>query len=820
MQYTIQNIAEIIGSETTVESNAAINFLLTDSRSLAFPEESLFFAVVTDRNDGHKYIGSLYRLNVRNFVVSRYMPEFDTMPDARFLYVADTLKALQQLAAYHRKRFSIPVIGITGSNGKTIVKEWLYQLLHESKRIVRSPRSYNSQIGVPLSVWQLNSDTELGIFEAGISEPGEMERLQPIVLPDICILTNIGEAHQENFSSLQEKCAEKLILAKESDLLIYNIDDPIIAESVVRSGLKDKGLAWSTKDNYADLYISQIRKCDFNTYIHYTFKGESASVFIPFDDDASVENAVHCLAVMLHFGIPCDKIAEGMSMLEAVAMRLEVKDGKNNCVIINDSYNSDIHSLDIALDFQLRRDAGKKMTHTLILSDILQSGIPDEELYRKVAQLIVRRKVDKLIGIGRHLYENAGLFDGIDREFYRETDDLLQSPSIKDLRNQIVLIKGSRAFQFERISEALELKVHETILEVDLDAVVHNFNFYRSKLDPATKIICMVKAFAYGAGSYEVAKTLQDHCCNYLAVAVADEGADLRKAGLTIPVIVMNPEMTAFQKIFDNRLEPEIYSFRLLEAFIKEADKSGITNYPVHLKIDTGMHRLGFSPEEVERAAEILKRQNALTVRSVFSHLAGSEDPEEDDYTRMQFKLFDECYAKIERTVGYKPLRHILNSEGIIRFPEKQMEMVRLGLGLYGVNISGGLKNVSTLKTTILQIRDLNPGDTVGYNRRGVIKVPSRVATLPIGYADGLDRKFGNGGLSVIVNGKFAPTIGNICMDLTMIDVTNVPCKEGDAVILFGEEQSVKVLADKLQTISYEIITSISERVKRVYYAE
>ena len=820
IMYAISDISRIISATGKIPGNAQINFLLTDSRSLVYPEESLFFAVKTKRNDGHKYIETLYRMNVRNFAVSDRLPEFEEMKEANFLYVENTLDALQTLAAFHRKQFQMPVIGITGSNGKTIVKEWLYQLLHEDKRIVRSPRSYNSQIGVPLSVWQLNESGELGIFEAGISEYGEMARLQKMIRPNICILTNIGEAHRENFSSPDDKCSEKLLLAKDCDWLIYNADNLLISDKVNQSDFPCRKFSWSFTDKNSSLYISEIEKQDFRTRINYIFSGKSASFSIPFDDDASIENAGHCLAVMLHFNISPEVISERMARLETVAMRLEVKEGKNNCLIINDSYNSDIHSLDIALDFRLRRDPDKKYRHTLILSDIMQSGMTTGDLYQKAASLIIQRKIDKMIGIGPGLCKNAGFFRSIDGEFFPNTDDFLKSDAIKNIKNEIVLIKGARAFQFEKISEALELKVHETILEVNLDALVHNFNYYRSKLKPSVKIICMVKAFAYGAGAYEVAKTLQEHRCNYLAVAVADEGAELRKAGITIPIMVMNPEMTAFQTIFDNRLEPEIYSSRLLDAFIKEADKRGITDYPVHLKIDTGMHRLGFMPSDVENIARKLTQQNALTARSVFSHLASSEDPDSDEFTANQIRLFTACCDRISEILKYKPLRHILNSEGIIRFPEAHRDMVRLGLGLYGINISGGLKNVTTLKTTILQIKELPAGETVGYNRKGLLTVPSRIAVIPIGYADGLNRKLGNGNLSVSINGQFAPIIGSICMDLTMIDVTDVPCKEGDSVIIFGEEQSIKVLADKTQTIPYEIITSISNRVKRIYYRE
>ena len=783
MEYTIKDIATIIGADVHPLFEANISLLLTDSRRLSFPEQSLFFALQTKTNDGHNYIPELYKLRVRNFVVSRRLPEFEHMPDANFLVVKDTLKALQKLAIYHRKRFHIPVIGITGSNGKTVVKEFLYQLLHNEFNIVRSPRSYNSQLGVPLSVWQMNEKNTLGIFEAGISQPDEMERLQPIIAPTIGVITNIGEAHQENFISSTQKCLEKLTLFNECEAIIYNGDDAFIANCIESACLSHKAITWSRTDSEAPLFIESIEKGDNETTIHCTLLGFDSTYTIPFTDDASIENVIHCMAVMLYLKPTSVNDVEKFKHLEPVAMRLDIKEGINNCQLINDTYNSDINSLDIALDFQQSRHVGKNLKSTLILSDILQSGTLPKSLYKKVADLVHRKKVDRIIGIGRDLKEYGSFFD-IEKEFYGTTDEFIHSPSFKNFKNELILIKGSRPFHFERISELLEKKVHETILEVNLDAVVHNFNFYRSKLKPETKMVCMVKAFAYGAGSYELAKTLQEHRCDYLAVAVADEGAALRKEGISIPII--------------------------------------ITSYPVHIKIDTGMHRLGFQPAEIPQLCEQLKTQSGIIVRSVFSHLVGSDSSCFDDFTRRQLETFTQASHELEIRLEHKVIKHILNSAGIERFPEYQMDMVRLGIGLYGVSASGmkGLRNISTLKTTILEILHVPAGDSIGYSRRSYVERDSRIATIPIGYADGLNRHFGNRKGEVVVRGKRCPIIGNICMDACMIDVTDTDAQEGDSVIIFGEELPVSELADKLQTIPYEILTSVSPRVKRVYYRE
>ena len=821
MRISIENVTKILNTNRVGTYPAEIDWILTDSRSLCFAEDTLFFALKTKRNDGHKYIPDLYERGVRNFVVSDLPQNLDDYVDTNFLQLPNPLKGLQRLAEKYRSLFEVPVVGITGSNGKTIVKEWLYQLLSPEKIITRSPRSYNSQIGVPLSVWLLNETTELGIFEAGISEMGEMEALQSIIRPTIGILTNIGGAHQENFYSVPDKCMEKLTLFKECDVVVYDGDNELISACVSKSLFGAREIAWSRKDNERPLYIASIEKGDSSTTIRYRYLGMPNEYTIPFIDDASIENSLHCLAVCLYMMLPAEKITERMAHLEPIAMRLEVKEGKNGCVLINDSYNSDLASLDIALDFMSRRSEDKGRKRTLILSDLLETGQTPKLLYRQVADLVQNRGIDKIIGVGEEIRSAASRFD-MEKYFFRTTEELLASDLIGQLRNEVVLVKGSRSFHFDDISDRLELKVHETILEINLNALVNNLNHYRSYLKPDTKMVCMVKASAYGAGSYEIAKTLQDHRVDYLAVAVADEGSDLRKAGITSSIIIMNPELTAFKTMFDYKLEPEVYSFHLLNELIKAAEKEGVTNFPIHIKLDTGMHRLGFAPQDIPELIARLKRQTSVIPRSVFSHLVGSDSAQFDAFTRRQIETFEKASEELQEAFPHKILRHICNTAGIERYPGAQFDMVRLGLGLYGVNpfTNRMLHNVSTLKTTILQVREVPQEDSVGYSRKGRLNRDSRIAAIPIGYADGLNRRLGNGHAYCLVNGQKAPYVGNICMDVCMIDVTDIDCREGDKVIIFGDELPVTVLADALDTIPYEILTSVSNRVKRIYYQD
>ncbi|MBR6605798.1 MAG: bifunctional UDP-N-acetylmuramoyl-tripeptide:D-alanyl-D-alanine ligase/alanine racemase [Prevotella sp.] len=823
MEYTIEKITTLIGARRLGTAEATISWLLTDSRSLCFPESTLFFALRSERNDGHKYIPELYNRGVRNFVVSSTPQNAADYADANFLKVTDVLSALQRLAERHRDEFDIPVVGITGSNGKTMVKEWLYQLLSPSMTVTRSPRSYNSQIGVPLSVWLLNENTQVALLEAGISEVGEMDALQDIIQPTIGVLTSLGAPHQENFRSLEEKCMEKLMLFKNASFIAYNTDDAVVSRCVRRSCFKASKIGWSRENPSEALYIKNVSSGTDATTILYVYKGKEASYRLPFIDEASVECSFACSAIALHLGITAEQLDERMATLDPVAMRLEVKEGIHGCTLINDTYNSDINSLDIALDFMNRRPDQNGQRRTLILSDIYQSGETQQRLYEKVSELALNRGVQKFIGIGSALKANASAIHVPECHFFEDVQSFVDSDVFRSLHDELILVKGSRAFGFDYIAELLEQKVHETILEVNLNALVDNFNYYRSLMKPETKLVCMVKADAYGAGAVEVSKTLQDHRVDYLAVAVADEGVTLRKNGITCNIIIMNPEMTAFKTMFDYDLEPEVYSFRLMDALIRAAEKEGITNYPVHIKLDTGMHRLGFDPDkDIDEVIGRLKHQNAIIPRSVFSHFVGSDSDELDDFSASQFEKFQRAADKLQAAFNHKILRHIANSAGIEHFPERQLDMCRLGIGLYGVNPRNNkmINNVSTLKTTILQMRTVPADETVGYSRKGKLSQDSVIAAIPIGYADGLDRHLGNGRGYCMVNGCKAPYVGNICMDVAMIDVTGINCKEGDMVEIFGNSLPVTVLSDALDTIPYEVLTSVSNRVKRIYLME
>lgn len=824
MVYTIEKVTTLIGARRYGESDGNVRWILTDSRSLCFPEETLFFAIRSERNDGHKYIADLYRRGVRSFVVEVLPADWQKdYPDANFLKVPFALEALQRLAERHRDEFDIPVVGITGSNGKTVVKEWLYQLLSPSMTVTRSPRSYNSQIGVPLSVWLLSEQSQVGVFEAGISQPGEMESLRDIIQPTVGVITNLGAAHQENFKSMADKCHEKLRLFHDSKAIVYPYDDEVIRQCVESYDYKGEQIAWSVKDPSVRLFVKSVDKKNTQTTVTYVFNGVEFAYTLPFIDEASVANSITCAAVALHLGLTADEIAQRMLAIEPVAMRLEVKEGQHGCTLINDSYNSDVNSLDIALDFMNRRPDHEGRRRTLILSDIYQSGEDGDTLYKKVSELAVKRGVQKFIGIGPEISRCADEIMIEEKYFFDDCNSFIGSTVFSSLRDEVILLKGSRKFSFDRLTELLEQKVHETILEVNLNSVVKNLNYYRSYMKPTTKLVCMVKADAYGAGSVEVAKTLQDHRVDYLAVAVADEGVTLRKNGITCNIMIMNPEMTAFKTMFDYKLEPEVYSFRLLDALVKAAQKEGITGYPVHIKLDTGMHRLGFDPRcDMDELISRLKHQNAIIPRSVFSHFVGSDSDDFDNFSAMQFKLFDEGSKKLQSAFSHKILRHMDNSAGIEHFPERQMDMCRLGLGLYGIDSRDNsvLNTVSTLKTTILQIHHVPKEDTVGYSRKGVLTRDSVIGAIPIGYADGLNRRLGCGHCYCLVNGQKAPYVGNICMDVAMIDLTGIDCKEGDTVEIFGEHLPVTVLSDVLGTIPYEVLTSISNRVKRVYFQD
>ena len=825
MGYSIQYITRAVGGTLRQgHGDTTIDHLLLDSRRLIFPATSLFFAVKGPRRDGSRFVRELYKRGVRNFVVTEHLQD---LPGANVIVVPDTLEALQQLAAAHRRQFTLPVIGITGSNGKTIIKEWLNQLLEEDYHIVRSPKSYNSQTGVPLSVWQLEPRHQLAIFEAGISRRGEMARLEPIIHPTIGVFTNIGEAHSEGFTSLAEKAAEKLKLFTHTGTLIYCSDQPETVKAVKAAGLAAKTFSWG-RDEAANMRIGAIEKSAGWTTI--TIKSAPAAsgeseFSIPFTDPASIENALHCVATMLVLGQPTQNIRARLPQLAPIAMRLELKSGINHCSVINDSYSADLNSLSIALDFLAQQQQHKR--RTVILSDFLESGREENELYSTIAQTLGQKQVDRLIGIGARIGAHATAFGEWfpgESIFYPDVAAFLGDLHQLHFRDETILIKGARIFEFEEIDRVLTEQIHQTVMEVDLNAMADNLRQFRQLLAPGTRTMAMVKAFGYGSGSFEIANLLQFHGIDWLGVAYADEGVVLRKGGIRVPIMVMNTENSSFHLLAEYNLEPVIYSFSLLRTFDRWLKKEGIPAFPVHLELETGMNRLGFPPEEVDLLLEALPTA-AFKVLSVFSHFAASEEVQQDAFTRRQGELYTDTARRIAAALGYSFIRHIANSAGIIRYPHLQLDMVRLGIGLYGIDPVGSdrlqLREVSTLKTTIAQIKYPAAGSTIGYNRRGVAVEGTIIATVRIGYADGYSRSLGNGVGKMWINGHLAPTIGVVSMDMTMIDITGIPdVKEGDEVVVFGKELSVRQLAGWSQTIPYEILTGVSQRVKRVYFED
>ncbi|MDE3213264.1 MAG: bifunctional UDP-N-acetylmuramoyl-tripeptide:D-alanyl-D-alanine ligase/alanine racemase [Bacteroidota bacterium] len=830
MDYTIDQVAAIIKG-TLSGGNApgqVLSYLSLDSRKIIRPEGTLFFALKTRGRDGSQYIEELYKNGVRSFVTSNPEIRAGRFPGASIIRVTDTLKGLQRLAIYHRERFGqLPVIGITGSNGKTVVKEWLNQLLEGTETIVRSPKSYNSQIGVPLSILHITQTDTLGIFEAGISKKGEMGRLQKIIQPQIGILTNIGQAHDEGFSGMAEKLQEKLLLFKKSNLLVYCADQVKVAAAVVQFKKKINPslelFSWGSQEG-CRLRITGVHKAATRTRIEGLYENRRWSITIPFTDEASLENALHCWAVILVLKKFDPAVRRKFASLYPIAMRLELKKGINHCSVINDTYSNDLHSLEIATGFLDQQT--QHPLHTLILSDIQQAGKPAHRLYQEVADILRNRKIDRLVSIGPGLGAHQKYFGFIpDRKVYGSVEEFLEEMPQLHFSGEAILVKGARAFGFERISRRLEQKTHQTVLSINLNALVDNYKAYRSRLHPSTRVMAMVKAFSYGSGGYEVASVLQYHQVDYLAVAYADEGVELRKAGIRVPVMVMNSDPESFGNLVEYHLEPEIYSNAILNEFLQYLRDAGISQYPVHLKIDTGMHRLGFEPAEMGTLGDRLRAQHLVRVESVFSHLAASDDPKEYAFTRAQFSIFKKCCQQLQDHLGYPFLRHISNTSAIARYPALQMDMVRLGIGLYGIDpfaaMQSRLTNVSTLKTTIAQIRKVAAGESVGYGHKHLLARDSVIATVRIGYADGYPRSLSGGVGKMRVRGKLAPTAGNVCMDMTMLDITGIHgVQEGDEVLVFGAELPLTSLAGWAGTIPYEIMTGISERVPRVYFEE
>lgn len=823
MSYTTKNIAAILNATAIINNNTCIDYLLIDSRKIIFPCTSIFFALHSNVKNGHTFIKEVYERGVRNFVIDETIDttEFE---DANFLHVHNTLAALQLLATHHRNQFiSLPVIGITGSNGKTIVKEWLNELLQSSFNIVRSPRSYNSQIGVPLSVWQINDTHTLGIFEAGISTLNEMGNLQKIIQPTIGILTNIANAHSEGFEDNKEKFEEKFkLFANCKKILIrneeYNLYKDVIAE---KEGAIIYTWGYTTNSSF---YVETLSKQQLQTTITINYNHRNQKYIIPFTDGASIENAISCICVLLLLEMKEELIAEKITKLQPVEMRMQLKKAINNCYVINDSYSNDISSLNIALDY-LKQQSGNQLT-TVILSDILQSGITNTELYNSVAALLKQKNIYQFIGIGEQIFANKNSLENAVAicSFYKSVEDFLAHSTTHHFKDEYILIKGARVFSFERIDEWFEYKVHQTVLEINLNAITHNLKLYQNNVEHGTKLMAMVKAFSYGSGSFEIARLLQYHKIDYLAVAYTDEGVELRKAGISLPIMVMNIDDAGFNSVIEYNLEPEIYSFKIYKSFHAYLLKQGITQFPIHLKLNTGMNRLGFDDFEIDEIANQIKSNQTMVVQSVFSHLTSSEDEKEDDFTFKQAKAFKQYCQKIEVILGYSFIKHIANSAAALRHKSLQLDMVRLGIGLYGVDTTNNniaLQPVATLKTTIAQIRSLKKDSTVGYNRKGVLQKNSKIATIRIGYADGFNRCLGNGVGSVYIKGQFAKVVGNVCMDMVMIDVTDINhIEEDDEVEIFGNHISIQQVAKWCNTISYEIMTTVNQRVKRIYIEE
>jgi Alr-MurF fusion protein len=829
LSYTIFKIGAIISATFLQKSeDFLIENILTDSRKILFPETSLFFALPGQGRNGNDFIKPLYNKGVRNFIVdeSYTNAQPNKFPNANFLQVKNVIQALQTLGKYHRSQFKYPVIGITGSNGKTIVKEWLYQLLGEDENIIRSPKSYNSQIGVPLSVWRMNEEHTLGIFESGISQKNEMENLQKIINPKIGIITFIGSAHADGFENLDEKINEKLLLFKNSTQITFCEDDEKLNNAVINFiNTKNPSLkifTWSKKNN-ATLFVKTIYKKNNATEINCIYNTNEFSFTIPFTDDASIYNAITCCCTLLLLNKNAKFIAKKMKHLRPIEMRMELKQGINNCYIINDGYSTDLQSLSISLDFLEQQKQQQK--HTVILSDVLQSGKDADNLYSKIAIALSGKNIARFIGIGKEISAHAQSFSSIkETDFYPTTEAFLQNLNTDNFTNEIVLLKGARIFRFEEISKVLEQKTHETRLEINLNALRHNLKVYKQLLKPNVKTMAMVKAFGYGSGSTEVANVLQHAGVDYLAVAYVDEGVELRKAGITLPIMVLNTEAASFENVVKYKIEPELYSFNILYSFNKFLQQKNLDNFPVHIKIDTGMRRLGFEENDIEKLCQFLITTKNIIVVSVFSHLAASDAENFDAFTKQQAQLFIAASNTIEKAIGYNFIKHLANSSAIYRHPNLQMDMIRLGIGLYGVDpspiIQHRLQHVTTLKTTISQIKNLKKGESIGYSRKGIAIEDTRTATVRIGYADGYPRILSNGNGKMLVNGNPAPVIGNVCMDMTMLDITGIDAHEGDEVIVFGEEPTVTNVAEWAHTISYEILTNISQRVKRVYFEE
>lgn len=828
MNFTLSYFLDRINSKIfgLKRDDFLVKNLLFDSRKLNIIDGTVFFAIKTLSDNGQKYIAELYFSGIRVFITENLPEDYEKYEDATFVLVDNSIRTMQEFALLKREFFQTPILAITGSNGKTIVKEWIVQLINNNIKVYQSPRSYNSQIGVALSLWNLKRDDELGVIEAGISNKGEMQNLERIIKPQIGIFTNIGDAHQIYFKSLEEKIEEKLILFKDSKTIIYCMDNNQVHNIIQNKfgGSNKEILTWGENEN-AVLRILNIEKNKNYSSIHYIYRSKKYYFTIPFTDKASIENAINAFAACLALNISPEVLAQRTSSLQSLEMRLEIKDGINDNIIINDSYSSDLMSLSLALDFvNQQKDALHK---TAILSDITQSFALKDELYKEINRLLIENKINTLVGIGEDFIKYKSLLT-INNRVFSSTQEFLKEFSVKDFNNQIVLIKGARSFEFERISRLFEKKTHQTVLEINLSSLAHNVNFFKQKLRENVKLMAMVKAHSYGSGSYEIAKSLSKQHTDYLAVAFADEGIELRHNEVDLPIMVLSPQAKDINKLLHYNLEPEIYSLSNLKEFIDQKHQYELIGNSqqlyIHIKLDTGMHRLGMESKDIDSLINLLKENPNIKIKSIFSHLAAADNHVFDDFTRKQINVFDTLSVQIINAFNYPILRHIANSAAINRFPEAQFDMVRLGIGMYGIGDSSAqeqeLEYVHSLKTHLILKREIEENETVGYSRAFIAKKKMTIGVIPIGYADGLSRQRGNGRGKVLINGCLVPIVGNVCMDMCMLDLSEIDCEENDLVIIFSKEYPIWNIANELNTIPYEILSTISQRVKRVFYQE
>ena len=811
MNYTTKEMATITGSTLFGEENLLIKTIEFDSRNIFSCSNVAFLAINTTKNSGEKYIQSALEKGIKIIISEHHFP---ILKDCTWIIVASAIAFIQKLAKYHLHQFSLKTIGITGSNGKTIVKEWLYQSVFEEMVTVKSPKSFNSQIGLPLSLLEINKTHELGIFEVGISKPGEMKVLEHIFSPQIGILTHIGAAHSSNYESEEELIEEKLVLFKYSETIIFNGDNPLVFSLITERYSSRRLISFGLKNNN-DIHLKN-NWTDRSEDLIILYFDQEIKIPIAQRDEATISNALCVIGVLKELNLSNEKIIEKINTLKAVEMRLESVNGVRNNLIINDSYNLDLDSLKIAYQFIHQY---QKLQKTLILTDFVE-GKDSEKLYHDVAELTNIQNFNTVILIGSEIRNYEHLFTAKTATF-NDTKELIDSGTLNQIENELILLKGARKFEIDRLKTFLELQKHDTVLEINLNSIIHNINVHKSLLKPETKMMAMVKAYSYGLGGYEIAEFLQHHHIDYLGVAYADEGIDLRKNGITTPIMVMNPEQHSYNSIIDYNLEPEIYSFRVLQLFNEQLLHKGIQRkYPIHLKLETGMHRLGFKTDELENLLEKLKTMN-VKVKSIFSHLSSADDENEKIYTLQQFKIFTDNSEKLIKSLQYQPIRHILNTSGIVKYPEFQFEMVRIGIGMVGISadpeIKKQLRNAVTFKTVISQISKVEKGDSIGYNRKFIVDRPSYIATIPVGYADGIPRLIGNQIGKVGIHKKLFPIVGNICMDMMMINIDDEIVNEGEEVIIFNKNPSLEEFAIYCNTIPYEVLTSISRRVKRIY---